>query len=236
MRPAMSPAPPEALSFDAAGTLIRLAEPVGTTYARVAARHGIASDPGTLAGAFSRVWRRTPPTHCERSGGEASHIGPDHDRIWWSQLVREVFAEAGTPVPEAAFPAFFDELYRHYEEPGAWLTVEGASEVLARVAADHRCVVLSNFDTRLRRVLADLGLLVHFEAVFLSSEQGYSKPDPRLFQRVSESLDLPPASILHVGDDPELDWSAAERAGFRHFRTGPGQRPLHGLLEELSLA
>lgn len=227
----MMPPPPEIVSFDAAGTLIHLAEPVGDTYARVAAAHGIDVAPASIGRAFGTVWHRTPPPFSEKSV-------PDPDeRTWWHRLVRAVFLEAGSPIrDEALYARFFDGLYRRFEKPGTWLAAPGASEVLLRVGERHRCVVLSNFDGRLRRILGDLGLLDLFEALFLSCEQGLSKPDPRLFRRVAESLGAEPSAILHVGDDPACDWAGAEAAGFRHFRVGKGQHQLRDVLKELSLA
>lgn len=219
------------VSFDAAGTLIHLAEPVGNSYARVACRHGVAVSPERLSAAFAAVWRRTPPPFS--SDGDP---GDPNERSWWSRLVAVVFAEAGAPFPPASFDEFFDDLYRHFEEPGTWIAEAGTRELVEEVARRRRCVVLSNFDTRLRRILADLDLLAPFERLFLSCEERLSKPDPRLFQRVSETLAVPPSSILHVGDDPLCDWAGADAAGYQHFRAGKGQRPLLDLLDELSLA
>jgi len=50
-----------AVTFDAAGTLIAPREPVGATYARIAAAHGIAADAATTAAAFRRAFAAAPP-------------------------------------------------------------------------------------------------------------------------------------------------------------------------------
>jgi putative hydrolase of the HAD superfamily len=226
--------PPIVVSFDAAGTLIHLAEPVGLTYARVAAEHGVNADPAAIGRAFGTVWKRTPPPF---SHGDSEAADDPHERAWWSRLVRSVFAETGlTFSNETSYESFFDALYLRFEEPGTWLAEPGTDAILRRIADAHRCIILSNFDARLRRILADLALLDPFEALFLSCEERLSKPDPRLFARVSERLGVAPESILHVGDDPVCDWAGAEAAGFRHFRVGRGQQNLRDLLIELSLA
>lgn len=50
-----------ALFFDAAGTLIRPAQPVGLTYAHFAALHGIQVEPEVFMRAFRAAWKANPP-------------------------------------------------------------------------------------------------------------------------------------------------------------------------------
>jgi len=222
----------KAVSFDAAGTLIHLAEDVGTSYARVAARFGIQSEPARLGAAFKTVWKSTPPPFSP--GPEENDPTEKH---WWRRLVHAVFSRSGAQLPgQQEFEEFFEALYLHFEEPGTWVAEEEAIRVLESVASRFRCVVLSNFDSRLRRILSDLGLLDPIEKVFLSCELRTSKPHPRIFLEVSRTLGIGPAEILHVGDDPVCDWEGAQAAGFQHFRVGKGQRRLLDLLDELSLA
>ncbi len=222
----------KAVSFDAAGTLIHLAEDVGSTYGRVADSFRVSVPPALLNEAFGTVWKRTPPAFSGTTG-----LDDTDEKAWWRRFVREVFTEAGAAfADEETFADFFETLYRHYEAPGTWLAVPGVHETVAHIAGHHRCVIFSNFDARLRHVLADLDLLAPFEAVFLSCEMRLSKPDPRAFATVAAALGLPPGEILHVGDDPRCDWAGAEAAGFPHFRVGPGQKKISELLRELSLA
>ncbi|MEX2580405.1 MAG: HAD-IA family hydrolase [Verrucomicrobiales bacterium] len=222
----------QAVSFDAAGTLIHLAEPVGASYSRVAALHGIEADTGDLDRAFRIVWKRTPlPFSFE------STIRDPNEKEWWRRLVREVFEEAEARLPPSLeFDAFFEALYEHFEKPGTWNAAPEALAVVETVGRRYPCIVLSNFDGRLRRILGDLGLLDAFDGVVLSCETGASKPDRRIFEAGAKKLSKPPSAILHVGDDPVCDWEGAEAAGFQVFKVGTGQRPLSELFGELSLA
>jgi putative hydrolase of the HAD superfamily len=227
----------QAITFDAAGTLIHLSEPVGVSYSRVAADFGIKSDPTDLGEAFGTVWKRTPLPFADKS-----HAQDPDEKAWWRRLVREVFAEAGAVGAEAVFPDddlfnhFFEALYLHFESPGTWLADTAAIETLEVLSPRFRCLVLSNFDGRLRKILADLSLLDHFETCLLSCELGASKPDSTVFEAASNWLQLAPKKILHVGDDPVCDWRGAEAAGFAHFRVGKNEKKLGDLIEELSLA
>lgn len=230
----------KSLSFDAAGTLIHLREPVGVSYAAVAARHGVFVSSDRLDQAFRTVWKGTPLPFSSKTDES-----DPHEQAWWSCLVSSVFAEAGARFHSAThYDAFFAELYEHFESPGTWLLDPAAKALLAAVSDRYRLIVLSNFDHRLRRILRDLEVLDSFEHIILSCEQRCSKPDPRIFAHAATALGLSPGEILHLGDDPICDWEGAHAAGFAHFRVGragpqtadQGQAPLHAFFDQLSLA
>ncbi len=84
-------------------------------------------------------------------------------------------------------------------------------EAIRRIAAHYRLGLLSNFDDAQggREVLADTGVADLFEAVVISAEVRLRKPDPRIFRRMLEMLDLAPNEVLYVGDTPVDDvWGA----------------------------
>lgn len=224
--------PISACTFDAAGTLIHLAEPVGHSYHKVAKQHGIKCDPDLIDSAFRAVWKRTPPPFSPHSPYPHSN-----EKMWWRCLVREVFEEAGSSWSDSAiFDLCFEALYEYFESPGTWITNEDIHDILAPLSERLRCVVLSNFDHRLRRILRDLDLAKYFEGFFLSCEIGASKPDPRIFESARTHFDLPAAEILHIGDDPICDREGAQRAGFQFFSVEAGSENLSQLFDQLSLA
>lgn len=51
--------------------------------------------------------------------------------------------------------------------------------------------------------------------VLASADIGVQKPDPRAFAALAEALELPPAEIWYVGDDPGIDIAGALAAGMR---------------------
>ena len=67
---------------------------------------------------------------------------------------------------------------------------------------------------------------------FISSEIGADKPDPEIFRRALKFMNLAAGEVLHVGDDPERDWAAAEAAGLSVFRL---ERPGNSLGDMLAL-
>jgi putative hydrolase of the HAD superfamily len=86
-----------------------------------------------------------------------------------------------------------------------------------RLAPFFRLGLLSNFDDSRtgREVLFDTGVSHLFDAVIISADVGLRKPNPRIFQRMLEMLDLAPGDLLFVGDTPEHDVMGASRAGMK---------------------
>jgi putative hydrolase of the HAD superfamily len=119
--------------------------------------------------------------------------------------LRELLAPHGhgEDLVEAAFEVFYAARNRVTLFPEAGLALE-------RLARDYRLVSLTNGNADLGRI----GLAHHFTAEFSARGLGVAKPDPRCFAAVAAALDLPPAAIAHVGDDPLLDVEGARRAGF----------------------
>lgn len=214
--------PLQALFFDAAGTLIRPAEPVGTTYARLAARHGLQAGPDALMQAFRAAWKATTaPRHPQ---GQASN---DDDRGWWQHLVSDVFARVmGAPLPAGTVNDLFGTLYEHYAQPQAWVVFDDVMPALNELVRDYRLLVLSNFDRRLRSILAGHDLLRFFEHVIISSEVGAAKPHARMFQAALAAAGSVPEHCLHIGDELKCDVEGAQSLGIQAFLV---ERPENGL-------
>ncbi|RIL00226.1 MAG: haloacid dehalogenase [Proteobacteria bacterium] len=194
-----------AVLLDAGGTLIRMREPVGEVYARIAAQHGVRVPACRLGDAFRRVLRGAPPMPASDD---------DAERAWWRGVVRATFRAADQMVRFDDFEAFFAALFAHYAQADAWRAMPGAHEGLAALrASGRRVAVASNFDQRLHGILAGLGLAASLDLVWLPRDAGTSKPDPAFFTGACARLGVAPAAALAVGDDPEEDVAAARRAG-----------------------
>lgn len=92
---------------------------------------------------------------------------------------------------------------------------DGLRDTLSALADKFPLAVLSNFprtDCIVRPLERD-GLLPFFQGVVVSADIGYIKPHAALFEAVCGTLKLPPAHILHVGDDWDADILGAARAG-----------------------
>jgi len=199
-----------AVTLDAAGTLMTVAEPVGATYARAAARHRLHVSAATAEEGFRRAFSAAPPLAFP--GASPTRLGA-HERAWWYAVVRQALGDAA---PGPALDSCFEELYAHYATAAAWRVCPDILGVLADLRAHGlRLAVVSNFDGRLGPLLDGLGLRSLLDAVIASAQVGSAKPDPAIFRAALAALDVRGAETLHVGDQPVEDVLGAQGAGLR---------------------
>jgi putative hydrolase of the HAD superfamily len=218
-----------AILFDAAGTLFYLTKTVGDHYAYVGREVGLELDAQKLESAFHTAWQQMPR--------RPAIDGPrkNDDKGWWRELVDHVFDQVAPLVNELDRDNFFEVAYEHFAEAGVWELYPEVPGVLEELAPRFRLAVISNFDGRLRLILQHLGISKFFSQVFISSELGADKPDPEIFRRALNVIDLNANEVLHVGDDPERDWKAAAAAGLFVFRLDRPRNSLRDLLTTLRL-
>ena len=88
----------------------------------------------------------------------------------------------------------------------------------------YTLALASNYDRRLRRVVAGLGALAPVKRLIISSEVGWRKPAAQFFAALSSAVALPPDQILYVGDDLTNDYDAARAAGLHAVLYDPAVR------------
>jgi putative hydrolase of the HAD superfamily len=212
-----------ATTFDAAGTLMGIAEPVGETYARFAHDFGVSLSPRALDLGFREVFPSMPPMAFPGLNDTARVRA---ERAWWHELVARVVRQAGD-VPR--FDEYFDALFAHYASGAAWRAYPEAHEAL-RSARGHglRVAVVSNFDSRLPPILRDLGFESLLDTVVTSTGCGAAKPDVRIFHHALKTLGATANTALHVGDSVDADYHGASAAGMRALHLHRGDSPAAG--------
>lgn len=222
--------PPRAVLFDAVATLIRPWPSVGAVYARAAASTGGACPARALEAAFHPAYRELfPQRFFGRSGLQTSE---PRERRWWGRVVARTFERAGCAAPPAAAVAAGVEAFAR---GAAWRPCPGAVETLAALRERGlKLALVSNYDGRLHRVVAELGLGRFFDAVLVSSEVGWAKPSPRIYAAALAALRLAPAEALMVGDRLREDVAGARAAGLRALLYDPrGRAPGSDSLRDL---
>ena len=104
----------------------------------------------------------------------------------------------------------------------------GAGALLAALRGLGRTVILlSNAQSCFTRPeLELLGLADCFDRVYLSSEAGFRKPDPRFFTAPLRELGLEAGDCLMIGNDPRCDMGGAAAVGMDavYLRSGLSPR------------
>jgi putative hydrolase of the HAD superfamily len=188
----------KAVLFDAGGTLLRPEPSVGTTYAKVAAEHGVRIAAPELDARLKQAWKKQ----------KALQLNVDKE--WWRAVVTDVFAGDLFKAPDA----FFEDLYRAFANPAVWKIYPDVIPALTALKEKNICLAIaSNWDERLPRLLKELRMDRYFDYIFISSLVGYSKPDRRFFEHALKMTGFDPSDVLHVGDDIEEDIAGANNVG-----------------------
>jgi len=212
-----------AVFFDAGGTLLRTAEPIGRTYARMAGHYGWEPSEDRLEQGFRAAWK-------ERTRAGAAADGT-LGKEGWKKILRASVMAGGLP-ETFPFEDYFEEVYAHFARPDAWRDFPETERILAGLRQKGvRLGILSNWDPRLRQVLAGFDWAGLLDAVVISEEIGAEKPDPRIFRTAEQAGGWGASECALVGDDPISDRGGAEAAGWRWALV---ERPETGLGEALA--
>ena len=199
---------PKAVFLDAAGTLFESVKPVAVTYAEMARRYGMDVPREEVSRRFRHCFATAPPMAFPGSDGQRLKA---QERAWWHDVVRRVFEPAGTFL---RFEDYFDELFAYFARPDSWELYGDARTTLESLKeAGLILVMISNFDSRVLKIIRGLGIADYFDSVFISSSAGFAKPAAGIFRLALERHGIAPHEAMHVGDSPETDVEGALNAG-----------------------
>ncbi len=210
------PGPIEGVIFDIHATLLDQGDADHWLDAALAiAPHALSADERTELVAFlDRIWEG------------ARIIDPQSTRDLSFENHSRVFHElidAGPSVDRTLAVALYDVML------DTWHAYEDAVPTLTRLReAGIRICLLSNAGVRIRSVLDREGLTGLVDAMVLSFEVGFVKPDHRIFQAALDALALPAASVLMVGDNANDDGGGAS-LGLRTLILPRTEGRVHGL-------
>ena len=205
---------PDLITFDCAQTLLKVNWKVGA-FAVDCARHvGLDLDE-TAAHLYSRLHNERRDQYVELN------LTRDTDRLnaFWAQLSRDWLRELGQE-PEIWQPKI-DTAAKELgfgKNSTIFQLYDDVLPCLERLkGAGVRLAVISNWDYSLHNILQTMEIYHHFEKVVASLEEGYEKPDPRIFLKTLEELGVEPSRAVHIGDDPIDDLQGARNVGMRAF-------------------
>jgi putative hydrolase of the HAD superfamily len=102
---------------------------------------------------------------------------------------------------------------------------DGAREALVALSSHYRIALVSNAQTLFTLPeITECGLDGLFDPLVISSDAGFRKPSPRIFEHALGLANARPDRTLHVGNDPLDDVVGGHGAGLRTCLVGPEAR------------
>lgn len=188
----------DAITIDAAGTLVELVDPTDLLRERLAER-GVVREREAVRAAFAAEVAYYLP-RSEVGRGEAGLAELRRGAI--GVFLEHLGAGLG---PESFVETFIGALEFRAES--------GAAEALRTLrAAGLELACVANWDITLESHLCRAGVAPYFTTIVSSAEAGAAKPDPAIFLLALERLGVEPARALHIGDS-EVDRVGAHAAG-----------------------
>jgi REG-2-like HAD superfamily hydrolase len=203
---------PDLVTFDCAQTILRVNWQVGEFALESARDAGLDLDE-SAAGLYAGLYRQRLREYLE------VNLTRDHQKgdAFWARLSRDWLSELGHN-PDEWFPRLDESTKRLGFGPDSKI-FQVYEDVLP--CLDHlqalgvKTAVISNWDYSLHNILKVLGLYHRFDLVVASLEEGFEKPDPRIFLQTIGKLGIEPSRAAHVGDDPIDDLQGARNVGMR---------------------
>lgn len=203
----------KAVFFDAGHTLLRAQPSVGAIYAGETRALGADIPPGRFEEEFREVFREFMPTYLADPGNRTA--SDEQDATMWREVTRRVH-DRMPELRSVDYERWFLRLYHKFSEPDVWEFYPDARETLRTLRARGlKLGVVSNWDTRLRRIANETGLADLVDFVIISAEVGVRKPEPGIFDRALKLGGVEAGDALHVGDLFEEDVLGAHRAGLQ---------------------
>lgn len=139
----------------------------------------------------------------------------DADKKWiyggW-ELVYEKLAEQGVFYHSPTCTEFKKEILAMFGRVA--VPIPNVRPLLAELRKTYSIGLITNGEGKLqRKKLELLGLEDSFDAIAISGEAGFAKPDPRIFQLMCQKLNCEPSEIFYIGDSPRMDVQGAYGAG-----------------------
>ncbi|MCH6256649.1 HAD-IA family hydrolase [Puniceicoccaceae bacterium K14] len=200
------------ISFDAAGTLFHPYPSVGAIYRKVALKHDLDYKEDDLNRGFAYAFKKI-------SKDDSILDGEARELSFWRNVVGASI-EQFEQKPQN-FDALFRDMWETFSHGEQWRASSGAFETLEALRNQgFKIALLTNWDSRVRRVLKENGFERLFDYLFISSEIGHEKPDVETFRHVELATSLKPKDILHVGDSLKHDIEGATKAGWTSVLIG----------------
>jgi putative hydrolase of the HAD superfamily len=199
--------PVRAVLFDAGETLVHPAPSFPELFTEVLAAAGHEREPQQVIDASRSVFHRFSEAARDN---ELWTTSPERSERFWLSVYARMLDELGLD----GDTGLRDTLYATFTDPANYALfddVETTIEALGSAALTLG--IVSNFEAWLEDLLQSLGVRDAFAVRVISGIEGVEKPDPAIFRRALERLNVDAADVLYVGDNPEFDVAPAAAVG-----------------------
>lgn len=204
---------PKVIYLDAFGTLFGVKDSIGEIYSGLARATGVKTDPIAVNRAFFQSFAASE--RLAFPGVEPTAV-PELEFRWWKAIVAQTFERVGALRKFEDFDTFYAGLYGYFETSAPWQVYPDTHASLTRWQSMGISLgIISNFDSRLYRVLAILGLADYFQSVTISSEVGAAKPSGAIFEAALAKHRCEASDAWHIGDSEAEDYAGARAVGMR---------------------
>jgi putative hydrolase of the HAD superfamily len=223
---------PQVIYLDAVGTLFGVRDSVGDQYAKVATDFGVKLDAEAINRSFYQSFQSAPRISFPNL--PQSEI-PTAEYQWWRSLAEQTFRQTGDFIKFSDFDIFFQQLYVYFATTKPWYVYEDV--ILALDCWQNQGItlgVLSNFDSRIYKVIVALGLEHYFDSITISTESGAAKPESSIFQvaLAKNQIERSPDLAWHIGDSFSEDYEGATAVGITAFWLNRDRRPTKNLAQQ----
>lgn len=136
----------------------------------------------------------------------------------WREFLEQTGSDYTRSLPAnklAQLPLFLAELHRGIARKRL-RPYPQVVETLEQLRSQYRLAVVSDAQSAYGiPELRAVGLRDYFHPVILSGDYGYRKPDPRLFQKALNELEVQPEQALYIGNDLYHDIWGAQEVGMK---------------------
>ena len=205
-----------ALLFDVNGTLIDIEtdeglEEIYRAIAHVLTYQGIALHRWEVRDLYFQIMQQ------QRAQSAETFAECDVVEVW-REFLRNKASDYTRSLPSEKreqLPLFLAELHRGIARKRLRPYPE-VQETLDQLRSQYQLAVVSDAQSAYAvPELRAVGLLQYFDPIIVSGDYGYRKPDPRLFQKALDALQVRPEQALFFGNDLYHDIFGAQQVGMK---------------------
>ncbi len=102
------------------------------------------------------------------------------------------------------------------------VSMDGTDELLSSLKQHYKLGLITNgFTDFQKKTIKTLDIGHYFDAIVISEEAGYKKPDPAIFELALNQLGVEPSEACYVGDHVENDMISAKKLGMKTIWVQP---------------